>query len=447
MLNAIGIDRGRSGDREVSVNLFSGGTTEGPAAPSIGQYIALPSSGLTFRRLYLPPASKTVRQQVIAEELSYSLPFPLTEAHYGSVERGAEAWVVIASDSVVQPIKDLHGKAHLEAEPLCYLRAAKAANINDALVIDFGASKTVFCGLENGQVGTVRVLLRGGDALNEELVRSLECSPTEAEMLKREEGTEHRVVREFFLELLEEALLPSPLPYRTVLICGGGSATPGLLALLSKRYGDDVVVEPFPLPDMLMPTDHVVAYGAALAGRFNATKLKMDHSFRHMAQSGGGGQLRIGPLLATAMMMMLMVMAMESRLSSLRAKETQLTQTLNQAVTPILPNASEFKPPEMVAKLKEKVTGQKELERRTPARVMNTLGRCSDAFTSKKGATLFSVIFEDDKLKMEGKAPSLKESEAIKRDLESVLDEVVVGKSRPTGKVFVFQFEGKVPEL
>lgn len=445
MLNAIGIDRGSSGDREVSVNLFSGATTQGSAAPSVGQYVALPSSGLTFRRLFLPPASKAIRQQVIAEELSYSLPFSLTEAHYGSVEKGEEAWVVIASDSVVQPVKALYGKAHLEAEPLCYLRAAKAANIEDALVIDFGASKTVFCGLEHGQVGTVRVLLRGGDALSEELARSLECTAHEAEMIKREEGVDHRVVREFFLELLEEALLPLPLPYRTVLICGGGSATPGLLGLLAKRYGDDVAVEPFPLPDMLMPTDHVVAYGAALAGRFNATRLKMDHSFRQMAQSGGG-PLRLGPLLATLVMMVLMVVATESRLSSLRTKEANLTETLNQAVTPVLPNAAEFKSQEMVAQLKERVKTQRALGRRAPARIMNTLGRCSDAFTNKEGATLFSVIFEDDKLKLEGKATSLKQSEEIKRELESVLDEVVMGKSRPTGKAFVFQIDGRVPE-
>lgn len=415
----------------------------GPAAPSLGQYVALPSSGLTFRRLFLPRASKAVRQQVIAEELSYSLPFPLTEAHYGSVENGEEAWVVIASDDVVQPIKELHGRANLEAEPLCYLRAAKAANIDQALVVDFGASKTVFCGIDNGQVGNVRVLLRGGDALTEELMAGLNHTRPEAELLKREEGVEHKLVRQFFLELVEEALLPSPLPYRTVLLCGGGSAAQGLLSLLSSHWGGDVDVEPFPLPGLLMPTEHVVAYGAALAGRFNATRLQMDHSFRQMATNGPG--LKWLPIVATLFIVTLMVVSMESRLSGLRAKEALLAQSLTAAVQPVLPK-TELKPEELVKTLQSKVDAQRMVALRSPAKVMNTLGRSSEAITSKEGATLTSVIFEDDKLKFEGRATSLKQSEDIRRGLELVLREVEQVKSRPFSNGFVFQIDGKLPE-
>ena len=267
----------------------------------------------TFRRLFLPRASKSVRQQIITEELSYSLPFPLTEAHYGAVEMGEEAWVTVASDSVVRPIRVHYPKAKLEAEPLCYLRAAKAAGVQQALVVDFGATKTVFCGVENGQVGTVRVLLRGGEALTEEISRESGLSREEAELRKREDGTENATVRRFFHELVEEALLPSPMPYRRVLLCGGGSATQGLLRLLSQIWGNDVDVEPFPLPGMLLPTDHVVAYGAALAGRPYAVRLRMEHSFEHAALSGG--RLSLAPLVLTGILMLLMTVTMETRLS------------------------------------------------------------------------------------------------------------------------------------
>ena len=68
------------------MNIFSGTPTTGMTTPVIGQYVSLPSSGLTFRRLFLPRASKSLRAQVITEELSYSLPFPLAEAHYGALE-------------------------------------------------------------------------------------------------------------------------------------------------------------------------------------------------------------------------------------------------------------------------------------------------------------------------------------------------------------------------
>lgn len=444
MLHSTGIDRGRDGDREVSVNIFSGTPQTGMATPVVGQYISLPSSGLTFRKLFLPKASKTVRQQVITEELSYSLPFPLTEAHYGMVESGEEAWVAVAADSVVQPMMDLYPKANLEAEPLCYLRAAKAAGINQALVVDFGANKTVFCGVENGQVGTVRVMLRGGQALTEALANDLGISEDDAELRKREEGTEQPAVRRFYEELIEEALLPSPLPYRRVLICGGGSATHGLLRLLTKVWGNDVDVEPFPLPGLLMPTDHVVAYGAALAGRPKAVRLQMQHSFSQVG--GGSGALAVAPIVLTVLLMATMVAGLETRIAGSEERVTELRNTLDQAVKPVLPNAEGVEQTKLVEALREKLEAQRSGEASSPAKLMNTLGRCSNAVTAKKDAKLFSIIFEDQMLKLEGKALDLKQSEDIRTSIEKVLPTVEQKKSRPAQGGFVFQLEGELPQ-
>jgi hypothetical protein len=444
MLHSVGIDRGHEGDREISVNIFSGTANLGMSTPVIGQYVALPCSGLTFRRMFLPRASKTVRQQVITEELSYSLPFPLTEAHYGAVEMGEEAWVTVASDAVVQPIRDLYPKAHHEAEPLCYLRAAKAAGIQQALVVDFGASKTVFCGVENGQVGTVRVLLRGGETLTEELANETGLSNDEAELKKRDEGTEHPTVRRFFEELLEEALLPSPLPYRRVLICGGGSATHGLLRLLTKIWGDDVDVEPFPLPGMLLPTDHVVAYGAALAGRPKAVRLQMQHSFQHAAT--GGGKLSIAPIVFTCILMLLMMAGIETRLSGAEERRAELRGSLNEALVQVIPEPETLSEADIVKQLRQRLDEQRSSARTSPARVMNTLGQIANAVTSQKEAELFSTIFEDNILKLEGRA-TLKQAEEIRTAIEKVLVNAEQVKTRPTKEnLFVFQIEGQLPE-
>lgn len=444
MFHSVGIDRGSEDDREISVNMFSGAPTLGMSTPVTGQYVALPCSGLTFRRMFLPRASKAVRQQVITEELSYSLPFPLTEAHYGAVEMGEEAWVTVASDSVVQPIRDLYPKAHLEAEPLCYLRAAKAAGIHQALVVDFGASKTVFCGVENGQVGTVRVLLRGGQALTEELANEIGLSKDEAELKKREEGTEHPTVRRFYSELLEEALLPSPLPYRRVLICGGGSATHGLLRLLTKVWGEDVDVEPFPLPGMLLPTDHVVAYGAALAGRPKAVRLQMQHSFQHAAL--GGGKITLAPLILTGVLMALMVAGIETRLAGAEERKAELRGTLNEALVQVLPEPESLSEKEIMKQLRLRLEEQRSAARTSPARVMNTLGQIANSVTSKEDAELFSTIFEDNVLKLEGRA-TLQQAEEIRTAVEKVLVNAEQVKTRPTkDNLFVFQIEGQLPE-
>lgn len=445
LLNVIGIDRGSSGDREVSLGFFGGAPTVGTATPAIAQYIALDSTGLTFRKLFLPPASPTVRQQVIQEELSYSLPFPLAEAHFGAIERGEEAWVAIASDEVVEPVRALHPKAKLEVEPLCYMRAAKAAGIHSALVVDMGASKTVFCSIENEHIESVRVLMRGGDRLTAELAKGLGCSREEAESIKRDEGTEHKLVRQFFSELVEEALLPDPLPNRRVLLCGGASATPGLLQLLTDIWGRDVDVEPFPLPGLLMATDHVVAFGAALAGRPKATKIQMKHSFR--AQSDSAEKFRLAPLFLSLLLASLMVLSVETRLGIAQRREAELRQSLQAAVEPVVGKVQYTQGSELVKSLRGTLEEQRRVGRSSPSRIMNTLGRTSESVTSKDDASVFSMIYEDDKLKLEGQTKSLGDTDDIKQSLEKIMVGVEQVKTRPAANDrFVFQIEGQLPE-
>lgn len=423
------------------MNVLTGSPRLGLATPVASQQIALPSSGLTFRRLFLPKGSKSVRQQVIAEELAYSLPFPLSDAHYGTVERGDEAWVVVASDSVVAPVRELYPRAALEAEPLCYLRAARAAGIQNALVIDLGATRTVFCGLENGSVGSVRVLLRGGEKLTEELAEAAGISRDQAELVKREEGVAHQTVRQFVLELVEEALLPSPLPYRSVLLCGGGSATPGLMKLLTERWGADVDVEPFPLPGDLQATDHVVAFGAALAGRLSGQKLLMVHSYRQSGRSGDA--LKIAPLIFSGLLMVLMAVSLETRLRGAERKEQQMRESLVQATSPVIPKAKDIPAEEIVKALKDQLAAQRAVARSSPAKLMNTLGKGAESVISQKDALVTGITFEDGKLKWEGYTKSMEDSEKVRKGLESVMDDVEQVSTRPSRDGFVFRIEGK----
>ncbi len=446
MLWSSGIDKGTSSTREVSVNVLNGRADFTSQKRSFSSFVALPSSKLTFRRIFLPAASKAVRQQVISEELSYSLPFPLSDAHFGSVERGEEAWVVVAPESIVEPLQELYPKAQLEAEPLCYLRAARAAGIERALVVDLGASKTVFCGLDDGQIGQVRVLLRGGEALTDAIAEQAGCVRPEAEALKMEEGLEHRAVREFYSELLQEALLPSPLPYQRVLLCGGGSGTPGLLGFLSKAWGPDVDIEPFPLPSELSASDHVTAYGAALAGRPRSIRLAMDHDIRR-SQTDGRPPLRFAPLVFGLLLLVLMTVSVETRLASLQEREGLLAESIRVAVEPVLQRKEALEPDQVVKTLRAQLEEQRAVASSSPGQVMNSLGRSANAVTNQDEALLYSVIFEERKLRLEGRAQSLAQSEEIRSGLEQVLLGVEQVRTRPsTGNSFIFQLEGQLPE-
>lgn len=96
----------------------------------------------------------------------------------------------------------------------------------------------------------------------------------EAEDLKRRRGTELPEVKAFLAELLEEALLPRPLTQRRVLLCGGGANMPGLRAYLHSQLG--IEPEPFPMPPLLSPHEHVSALGAALSARFGQQRMKSE---------------------------------------------------------------------------------------------------------------------------------------------------------------------------
>ena len=251
-------------------------------------------------------------------------------------------------------------------------------------------------------------------------------------------------MRRFYSELLEEALLPSPLPYRRVLICGGGSATHGLLRLLTKVWGEDVDVEPFPLPGMLLPTDHVVAYGAALAGRPKAVRLQMQHSFQHAAL--GGGKITLAPLILTGVLMALMVAGIETRLAGAEERKAELRGTLNEALVQVLPEPESLSEKEIMKQLRLRLEEQRSAARTSPARVMNTLGQIANSVTSKEDAELFSTIFEDNVLKLEGRA-TLQQAEEIRTAVEKVLVNAEQVKTRPTkDNLFVFQIEGQLPE-
>ncbi|MEW6284344.1 MAG: pilus assembly protein PilM, partial [Candidatus Eremiobacterota bacterium] len=255
MLRNTGLDVGTTGTRQVSVGLLWGPAREQDGEVPARSTASVPSDLCTFRRVPLPPAGREVRRRVLREELSFSLPFSLDEAAWDWTDQGGQAWVVVAPlERLGRLRREVGDTASLDAEPLTYLRAALAAGVESALVIDLGASRTTFCGIQDGHLEWVRVMMRGGINLTAQIASRTGMTHPDAERRKCERGMELSECRQMLDEMLEEAFLPSPLPYQKVLLCGGGARMPGLTVHLGEKLG--VQPELFPLPDSLSPYSH-----------------------------------------------------------------------------------------------------------------------------------------------------------------------------------------------
>lgn len=438
MLRYTGIDGGATGTREVTVPLFGGGASLGGGGR---QAAAVSSADLTFRRIGLPAANRDVRRQVIQEELTYSLPFSLHEAAWDWVEESNEAWVVVAPREKVELTQRRAPGARLDAEPLCYLRAAQAAEIRSALVIDFGASRTTFCALTGQRIDWVRVMLRGGDALTQRLAAS-KGDADAAEQLKRSQGTDLRECGLFLRDLLDEAFLPEPFPYDFVLVCGGGSALPGLLDFLRGYFPSHVDVRPFPMPTSLSHERHVVAYGAALGGRPGALSVTLRRREVERKATANWAWMLWVPVLAA-----LVAANLETRHNTLSARRDAARQVLVEAATPIVGDAANLPPQEIVKKVETHIQDRKKVLAASPGALVDALGRSSAAFRANEGSDLRNVEYDDEKIKLEGKVVGLAQTEAIKSALSEIFVGVEQVKTRPgADDTFVFTIEGKLPE-
>ncbi len=440
MLRTTGIDLGTTDTREVSVGVLWGAPREGNGGSR--RIASVRSDILTFRRALLPLANRETCRRYVQEELSQTLPFDVEDAAWDFTGRGGEeAWVVVAPSERLEPVRQDVGEATtLDVEPLGYLRACIAAHIQSAVVIDMGASKTIFCGITAGKVDFVRVMLRGGIWLTKKLAERQRCSVEQAENLKRSRGTDLPELAELLTDLMGESGLVTPMPYDHVLLCGGGAATPGLKPFLKQKLG----VEPdlFPLPANLSPFEHVAAYGAALAGRPRMPRVRLvDQRLTAEAEAGGWKYLA-----AWAFVLMLLIVAdLEVRHYSLQQRYDGVKVGLIAAVKPVLGNST-LPPEQILDRLKKEIAYSKQVRQSSVKHIMDTVGRLNAPLKDFPKVDLRVIASEEGKLKLEGSAESVKEATNLNQALAKVipdLKQINVRTAEP-GRVN-FTFEGKVP--
>lgn len=441
-LHSLGKDYGATGIRTVSVPWMGSG-----AAPVDRGGVAIavaPSHCFTYRKIRLPQANARVHRRIVQEELTFSLPFPLHQCVWDYyLQPGPEAFAVVAQSSRWQTLAARWGAVQgSEPEPLCYLRAALHGGVHDALIIDWGASHTTFVAITGGKIDWVRTMMRGGQAMSQALADESRVPFTEAEDLKRRRGTELPAVTAFLKDVIDEMLLPKPLPHSQVLLCGGGSSLPGLRAYLHSQLG--IEPQPFPLPPMLSPYQHVSAFGAALAGRPGSRRMRL----QNLREVPASATLNSWMTVAAAALV-LWVAGLEMRHQGLRQQQQQLRSqfrpTAQSMGVQIPPNLKT--PAEAEKWLAEQQAFRRSVRASSVGAVGDAFARAAQGLREVGGSHVVELIFDEGKVTLEGDAESPVQLQQLRLKWQQVFPDLrQTMNQKSAGDRFHFRYEGKMPQ-
>lgn len=441
---SVGKDFGNTGVRTVSLGLIGGSVI--PLDKGGRPVAVAPSHCFTYRKVRLPPQpSARDCQRIVQQELTFGLPLPLHQCVWDYyLQAGPEAFAVVAQRSRWLELASRWGAVQgADPEPLCYLRVALHMHIADALVVDFGASHTTWVSIVAGKIDWVRTMMRGGQTMTQQLADQSRISVGEAEDLKRRRGTELPEIKAFLNELLEEALLPKPLTQRRVLLCGGGANLPGLRAFLHSQLG--IEPEPFPMPPLLSPNEHVSALGAALSARFGQQRLSLESSTPVSSEGKLNSWLAVG-FAALA----LWIAGLEIRHRGLSQEQSHLRLQFRQSAAAMgvkLPDS--LNNPNQAEKwLAQQETFRQKVRSHSVATVTDGISKAAQGLREIQDCSLYSITFDETKLTLEGDAPSNLKAQQLRQKWSQIFPNLQQKKFQPgVGGRFRFEFEGELPKL
>ena len=120
----------------------------------------------------------------------------------------------------------------MEPEVFSLARVCRALSLEDCSVLDIGRRKTTLVKVREGKLISYRVVLKGGDYIDEHISKALGLSPEEARRIKFSEGLKNEGVREAMGRIISS--LGVELEGETVLLSGGGSRLRGIEELFDR---------------------------------------------------------------------------------------------------------------------------------------------------------------------------------------------------------------------
>ncbi|AAC07665.1 putative protein [Aquifex aeolicus VF5] len=140
-------------------------------------------------------------------------------------------YLVLAKDFEVP--KDYYA---LDCEVFSLARISGVLGKEELKILDIGRRKTTFVKVSKGELDFYRVVLKGGDYLNEYLVKNLNVNYEEAERIKKEKGLKNEIVKKAFHEIMEGLGVDLS---GEVLLSGGGARLKGIEEFVEKPLFND----------------------------------------------------------------------------------------------------------------------------------------------------------------------------------------------------------------
>ncbi|MBI2265995.1 MAG: hypothetical protein HYU64_12605 [Armatimonadetes bacterium] len=442
---SLGIDKGTTGLRKVFLRSAGAGfhVLSASENPSF-QTVLIPSTLTTFRWFELPFTDRWKVREVVGEELSQSLPFPIENAAWDSVPFLPGKWVaVVAPKDKLKAYRAAfpNGVSHLDPEPFAFARALWACGKRSAVIVDFGAAKTTFCGVQDRSPTFIRTLLRGGEGLSQKIADLCGCSLEEGARRKETEGVSCPGVEEFLLSSFADGLLGSRESYAELIVTGEGSRLPGLLEWLSRHTG--LPVELLNLPPPLSPHSDVLAFGAALSPFFPAENPEL-------LEGRENGRAR-DPLQAVLPWLLVLMLSFSASILGkhffLRHQYYSVQKAVQGLVASEFPDIRNSRTP--MSLIRARLQEERKQEG-TGAGALDFLYRVGETLqltgSETQGLTFFDMDISGAESVLKGEARSYGELEAFQKRLESAAykAEILESKSLEAGKVrFTLRVEAK----
>ncbi|MGM9992700.1 MAG: hypothetical protein ACI376_07670 [Candidatus Bruticola sp.] len=446
MFRTAGLDLGHTETRAVSVGILWGSPLKlAPDADLKSPIVSMPADLLTIRTLNVPNSERNIQGSVIREELRLSLPFPIDEASWDWIVKDENAAVAVSLKHQLSEFREQHklpNEAIVDAEPFAYLRICTEAKIEEALVLDFGFSKTTVCAIKNGSLCWVKVSFRGGNSLTKEIAAAEKIDDSEAETRKLTLGLDIPQCKQWLHSIVSTSLLVAPVPFDKVFICGGGAQMKGLPEELSELLGQ--TAEPIPMPTGLSPYTDAAAYGTALAGKPSLPSIQLIH------QAEDNNAIPWKYAVWTAVLLILATCSLEIHHHTAVTSLKQQVAVYEEAASQVLPELVKAPPEEYQSTLNKLTETNVANKRSSPEYILELMAQMARPLSRQANLEIRGLEFSSEKavpaMTIQGQARSVQQVEEFRQGLEGILQKPEIIENKKGRQTTVsFSIEGEVP--
>lgn len=420
----LGIDPSAGEVKKVFVKFVGKDANISKSAKSDKIVATIPSNYLTFRKFNLPLRDRKKINEIIKENLSQTLLFYDNAVWDFAFGPDGEVFVSIANkDTIGKLIKQIGLRPHVfEAEPYALVRAASYFGHSEALIMDFGATKTTFAGFKNNLLNSCRVLLKSANSLVNEIANINNITEKEALQIMKKDGFKNTLVEEFFKSLFAIAFPTNERPpYSKILISGQICALGYAREFLKAYFG--LPVEEIAIISKSKDSYDTAAYGAAL--KYAAKEHGVNLAPYKIEEGVNYKKLALLVLIP----LLLLLTDVKYKESVQAHRYNALNKKIIEVIKRDFPNTKNFSYP--VSVYKSLLTGYLGAAE-TGATVLDMLGYISGSLTAS--VKINSIDYTNPNFSVTGRANSVKQVEDFKSALARNFKNIEITEIRNVGE-------------